>query len=288
MARLLVVGCGYVGASLAERAIGDGDTVFGLRRSEAPLPAGVEAIRADVSSPLAPGSLPEDLDAVVYAVAAKSRDEAVYRAAYVDGLRHVLEALRQAPKPPRRLVFTSSTAVYGQAAGEWIDETSETSPRSFSGRILLEAEALLADAPCEGVALRLGGIYGPGRTSRLRAVAEGRITVRDGAPHYTNRIHRDDAAGAIQCLLAAPSAPAIVLGVDDEPVDEATLADWMAELVGAPAPRRVAPDEATPPRAGSKRCRNDLLRSLGYDFAYPTYREGYASLLGEVVGDAPS
>jgi nucleoside-diphosphate-sugar epimerase len=287
MARWLIVGCGYVGASLAGLLAGQGDTVFGLRRSAVALPEGVEPICADVSAPIARGVLPDDLDGVVYAVAAKSRDEAVYRSAYVDGLRHVIDALGVRARPPRRLVFTGSTAVYGQADGEWVDERSETSPRAFNGRVLLEAEALLAESSVEAVSLRLGGIYGPGRTSRLRSVAEGRATVREGAPHYTNRIHRDDAAGAIRCLLELSAVPEVVLGVDDDPVDEATLADWMADLVGAPRPARVSADEATAPRAGSKRCRNELLHSLGYSFRYPTYREGYRSLLDEVRNVLP-
>lgn len=281
MARTLIVGCGYVGSVLAAELVAEGQAVFGLRRSDAPLPDGVARVRADVSRPIAAGVLPSELDAVVYAVAAKSRDEAVYRAAYVDGLGHVLDALLAAGAVPRRVVFTSSTAVYGQHGGEWVDEAAPTQPKAFSGRILLEAEARLAEAPIETVSLRLGGIYGPGRTSRLRAVAQGKVSVRAGAPHYTNRIHRDDAASAIKHLLHVPTLPAIVLGVDDEPADERVVIEWMAAALGAAPPRVVAPEEATPPRAGSKRCRNTLLRSLGYAFRYPTFRDGYATLLDE-------
>lgn len=283
MARVLIVGCGYVGSVVAERAVAEGDEVFGLRRSATALPRGVTPIRADVSVPVEAGVLPGEVDRVVYAVAAKSRDEAVYRRAYVDGLRHVLDALASEPRAaPLRVVFTSSTAVYGQTHGEWVDERSQTLPPSFSGRVLLEAEAVLAASPVEGVSLRLGGLYGPGRASRLRAVAEGRATVSDGPPHYTNRIHRDDAASAIRALLDAVRPPDVVIGVDDAPVDEATLADWMAELLGVDRPRRVPADQAPPPRAGSKRCRNGLLRSLGFTPSFPSYREGYAALLGEV------
>jgi len=283
MARLLIVGCGYVGSVLAERSLARGDAVFGLRRSDSPLPEGVQAIRADVAEPLARGSLPEALDAVVYAVAAKSRDESTYRRAYVDGLRHVLDAAETAPRSPRRIVFTSSTAVYGQSAGEWVDETSPTEPPSFSGRILLEAEALLAASSIESTSLRLGGIYGPGRTSRLRAVLDGKARVRVGAPQYTNRIHRDDAADAIRLLLDLDRVPPVLLGVDDEPADEAVVLDWMADHLGVSKPERIASAEAPPPRAGSKRCRNTLLRSLGAQLAYPDFRAGYEALLAEVA-----
>jgi nucleoside-diphosphate-sugar epimerase len=287
MARWLIVGCGYVGGVLAEQAVAAGDAVWGLRRSEAAVPAGVQPLVVDVSVPVPPEVVPSDLDGVVYAVAAKARDEAAYRSAYVDGLRHVLDALSASNDGRPRVVFTSSTAVYGQVDGEWVDETSPTDPPRFNGRLLLEAEALLAEASLPGSSLRLGGIYGPGRTSRLRSVAEGRTRVREGPPHYTNRIHRDDAAGAALHLLRMADPPPVVLGVDDDPVDEATLADGMAEMLGRPAPPRVPAGDATPPRGGSKRCRNALLRSLGYELVYPTWREGYRALLPEVDDASP-
>jgi len=284
--RTLIVGCGYVGSVLAEQLAAEGQTVFALRRSEAVWPRGVTGIRADVSRPLPAGCLPDDLDAVVYAVAAKSREERVYRSAYVDGLAHVLGAVARTGRGPRRVIFTSSTAVYGQHEGEWVDEGSPTLPSGFSGRTLLEAEALLAEAPSSPCALRLGGIYGPGRVSRLRSVAEGDAIVRDGPPQYTNRIFRDDAADAIRCLLHAPALPGVVLGVDDEPADERTVLEWMAEALGVAPPEVVPADQAPAARAGSKRCRNALLRSLGWVPRHPTFREGYRELLPEVIGAA--
>jgi len=286
MPRTLIVGCGYVGSVLAEQLAAEGQAVFALRRSEAVWPRGVTGLRADVSRPLPPGCLPDDLDAVVYAVAAKSREERVYRSAYVDGLAHVLDALMRAGRGPRRVIFTSSTAVYGQHAGEWVDEGSPTLPSAFSGRTLLQAEAALAEAPFETCALRLGGIYGPGRVSRLRSVAEGRVPVREGPPQYTNRIFRDDAADAIRCLLHVPALPAVVLGVDDEPADERVVVEWMARALGVAPPEVVPADEAPAARAGSKRCRNALLRSLGWVPRHPTFREGYGELLPEPTGAA--
>lgn len=283
MSRNLIVGCGYTGSVLAAELVAEGQTVYALRRSDAALPAGVQRLRADVAEPLPAGTLPDELDTVVYAVAAKSREERVYRAAYVDGLAHVLDALSHTQTPPRRVIFTSSTAVYAQHESEWVDETSPAEPLAFNGRILLEAESRLAAAPFETCTLRLGGIYGPGRTSRLRSVAEGDATVRAGEPHYTNRIHRDDAAAAIGHLLRVPTLPAVVLGVDDEPADERAMLEWMAEALGVAAPKVVAAAAAPPPRTGSKRCRNALLHSLGWAPRYPTYREGYAALLGEVT-----
>jgi nucleoside-diphosphate-sugar epimerase len=221
------------------------------------------------------------IDAVVYAAAADRADDEAYRRAYVEGLANVLAwADAQGMRPPR-VFFTSSTAVYAQQDGAWVDEDSPTEPTHFSGTRMLEAERLLADAG--GVALRLGGIYGPGRTRLVEGVRAGRATIAPGPPRWTNRIHRDDAAGALRHLIGralagAPLDP-VYVGVDDEPADDATVLRWLAERLGAPAPAVAPAGEAPRGRGGNKRCRNARLRAAGYRFAYPSFREGYAALI---------
>jgi nucleoside-diphosphate-sugar epimerase len=145
---------------------------------------------------------------------------------------------------------------------------------------MLEAERLLASAA--GVALRLGGIYGPGRTRLIDGVRAGRATIRPGPPRWTNRIHRDDAAGALRhligCALAGAALEAVYVGVDDEPADDAVVLRWLSQRLGAPPPPG-ADDAAPPGRSGNKRCRNARLRATGYAFAYPSFREGYGALI---------
>jgi len=288
VARILIAGCGYVGSELAARLAADGHTVFGLRRGAAPLPEGVAALRADLLdraglraalAEIEPGGI----DVVVYAAAADAADDESYRRAYVEGLGHVLEwADAQGMRPPR-VFFTSSTAVYAQADGAEVDEESPTEPTHFAGVRMLEAERLVRAA--DGIVLRLGGIYGPGRTRLIEAVRAGRVTLRPGPPRYTNRIHRDDAARALEhlvgrALAGAPLDP-VYVGVDDDPADEAEVLRWLAARLGVPpppvAPAGAAP--AAPARGGNKRCRNARLRATGFTFLYPTFREGYASLL---------
>src|SRR5262245_25881393 len=164
MANVLIAGCGYVGSALARRRVERGDNVFGLRRNPVDLPPGVVPIAADLAVPRSLADLPGALDVVVYAASPGGRDDAFYRTAYVEGLRNLLAALAERGQKPRRTIFVSSTAVYGQSRGEWVDETSPTTPTHFSGKRLLEAEALLRDSGLTGVVLRLGGIYGPRRT----------------------------------------------------------------------------------------------------------------------------
>jgi len=272
--RILVAGCGYVGSALAARLADDGHAVWGLARRPRDLPAGVRPLAADLGDPAALADLPPGLDAVFYTAAAEEGGEDAYRTAYVLGLGHLLDALER-DGSPRRVFFTSSTAVYGQSDGSWVDETSPAEPPGHRGRILLEAEARLGASPIAGCAVRLGGIYGPGRTRLLERVRAGTATLPRG-PEYTNRIHRDDCAGALRHLLGLERPEPLYLGVDDDPADRRVVLRWLAERLGVPPPRE-APEGAAP--AAGKRCRNARLRASGYRFRYPTFREGYAPLL---------
>ena len=121
---LLIAGCGDVGSRLALQMLTHGWTVHGMRRDTSRLPAGVLAVAADLHGDQCPPSWPAgELDYLVYCLAASEGSEAGYRAAYVDGLRHVLGWLAQHGQRPRRVLFVSSTSVYGQGGGEWVDET---------------------------------------------------------------------------------------------------------------------------------------------------------------------
>ena len=140
---LMIAGCGDVGSRLAQRLAPAGWTLYGLRRDAARLPPEVRPVAGDLQQPVCPSAWPQgELDYLVYCVAASQHDEAGYRAAYVDGLRHVLAWLAERGQRPRRLLFVSSSGVYAQQAGEWVDETSPAQASSYSGRIMREAEDL--------------------------------------------------------------------------------------------------------------------------------------------------
>ncbi len=279
--RVLIAGCGDLGTALGLELAGAGDEVIGLRRHPARLPPPIAPFAADLADPGSLEQLPE-VDAVVYAAAADSSTDDAYRRAYVDGVRHLLAAPGLQQRPPRRFVFVSSTAVYAQDGGEWIDERSPAQATHFRARLLLEGEALvraIAAPETTTTVLRLAGIYGPGRTHLIELVRSGRATYPPGPPRYANRIHRDDAAGALVHLLQLPEPAALYLGVDDAPVDLAEVFHFLAVALGAPLPRQVeAPGGGSAERT-SKRCSNALLRKAGYDFRFPTYREGYGALL---------
>ncbi|MCH9650551.1 MAG: SDR family oxidoreductase [Deltaproteobacteria bacterium] len=286
MGRVLIAGCGDVGSTLAARLALQGHEVWGLRRSSAALPAGVRLLTADLGDKSSLAAFPTELDFVVYAAAADGRSDEAYKRAYVEGPANLLAALELQGQKPRRLFFTSSTAVYGQTGGEWVNEDSPTKPPSFSGQRLLEGEQQFLRGPFPATVVRLAGIYGPGRTWLVDQVRSGEARRWPGPPRYTNRIHRDDCAGLLDHLIAHSSPPAVVVGVDGEPAERGEVLSFIASRLGLPEPSR---GEGLPPavRSGNKRCSNARLMELGYRYAYPSYREGYGEMLaleGSVVG----
>jgi nucleoside-diphosphate-sugar epimerase len=282
MARVLIAGCGYVGAALGAMLDRDSHAVFGLRRRAGALPWGVRPVEADLVIPGTLRELPPRIDTVFFMAAPAGRDDALYRSLYVEGLRNLIDALVDQKQQPKRIFFTSSTSVYGQKDGEWIDESSPAEPQGFAGRRLLEGEALLLGGPFPATVVRFGGIYGPRRVGLVERLRNGRVVFQEEPPRYTNRIHRDDCAGALRHLMRLPAPEDLYLGVDCEPADEATLYRWLAGVIGGPPPRPGTPDAtAEPERGGSKRCRNQRLLDSGYEFRYPTFREGYAAVLAD-------
>lgn len=275
MKRALIVGCGYVGSALGRMLAEDGWRVWGARRSDASLPADVEPVTADVSRPETLKRLPPDPHLVVYSVSADERTEDAYRSAYVEGLENLLEALSSGSGAPFRLLYLSSTAVYDHDDGRWVDEDTPVAPSGFRGRVLLDGEAVARDA--SGTVVRLGGIYGPGRTRLLERVRRGEA---ECPPEriYTNRIHRDDAAGILAHLAAVDDPRERYLGVDREPTSLCRVMRWMAEQLGAPEPPRAEPGQGGR-RRSNKRCSSERIVASGYRFRYPGFREGYGALI---------
>jgi nucleoside-diphosphate-sugar epimerase len=288
--KVVILGCGSLGLALGQRLRAGGHEVVGVRRSDDGLAAvedaGLEAVEADVTDADALAAVP-GADAVVFAASAGGRGADAARAVYVDGLRTVVDHFGGRASPPDRLVYTSSTGVYGDHGGEWVDEDTDLDPADDRTAALVDAERVaLEAAPEVGIdptVVRFGGIYGPDRF-RTERYLDGPVT--EG---YVNLIHREDAAGVVAFLLAEDLARGeTVVGVDDEPVDRGDLAAWLADHLGRepPATRSVEAALADlPPGRGrrlraDKRCSNAKLRDLGYEFTYPTFREGLASVVG--------
>ncbi len=296
---VVIVGCGYVGLALARQLANRGHEVVGVRRSDEGLdairsiePAGegtVRAVRADATDPNSLSVLP-DADAIVFAASSGGRGAAAAREVYVDGLENVIATYGSRESSPDRLVYTSSTGVYGDHDGAWVDESTPIRPTTEKTRVLAEAERVaIEDADAvgiDGTITRFAGLYGPDRY-RLRRYLDGPVTAG-----YLNMIHRDDAAGAVGFLLERNLARGeSVLVVDDEPAPKHAFADWLADECGVPRPPKRSKaerigdgnlSEAAERRIRtSKRCSNAFLRELGYEFTFPTYREGYRAAIDD-------
>ncbi|MFO7690553.1 MAG: NAD-dependent epimerase/dehydratase family protein [Cryobacterium sp.] len=271
---VLIAGCGDLGTEVGLRFAALGHHVVGLRRSANLLPAPLEGQSIDLT--VAKPRIPADTDLVVMAIAAGSPTVEAYRAAYLDGLRNLLDALAEAHVTPRRFLLVSSTAVFDVNDASWVDEETPATPRPGTDAVILEAERLLHERIPAAVVLRLSGIYGPGRERLITQVRAGKATV-SAASRHTNRIHRDDAAAAIVHLMLRAEAPApLYLGVDSAPVVSNEVLLFLAEELGLPAPTETKADSQ---RGGDKRLSNRLLLETGFTFRYPTYVEGYRAVL---------
>lgn len=264
--RTLLIGYGDLAQRLA--ALLPGQTT-GLRRRPQGLPncvAGDATRAADMRALLARG-----FDQIVITLTPSARTDAGYQAAYVAPVQVLLAALRALHQRPR-IVFVSSTSVYGQANGEWVNECSPTQPAGFAGARLLDAEQLLMSSGLPVVIARLSGLYGPGRERLLSQVRAGGVSRNLLA--YSNRIHVQDAALALRHLLALDEPDSCYLVNDDAPVLLAEVVQGLAQALGVAAPAQSVGAVFT-----GKRVDNSRLKASGWQPVYPDWRAGYRDLL---------
>lgn len=284
----LIIGCGYLGERLGARIQARGEPVWGLVRSapraEAIARLGVEPVIGDVLKPETLRGLPR-AERVFHAVGFDRAAGSTLAQVAVEGLRNVLNAL---PETVHRLVLASTTGVYGQTGGEWIDERSPAEPAAESGRVYLAAEQVARDwaggaRNLRVVVLRYAGLYGPGRVVR-RALIERGQPIPGDPEKYLNLIAIDDAALAALAALDARDPEALYLVADDRPVLRGEYYSLAAALLGAPLPRFVSPEPGSIDAGrdtASKRIRNGLLTTqLGVRLCFPDITTGLPHALG--------
>lgn len=273
VATVLIAGCGDLGQRVGRLLAGQGSRVLGLRRQAHDMPAGIEPLAVDLAAGVP--HLPA-VDQVVFCVAPDNGDAAAYSAVYETAWGNLLTALGAMSASVRRVVLVTSTRCYAQNDGSWVDEDSPVGVRDAQTASLLRAESMLGESGLSGLVLRPAGLYGAGEGPLLRSLREGRARCAAGAPRWSNRLHRDDAARAIVHLLGLADPAPLYLGVDCEPTDHAALLRELALWIGVPAPESAD----LPPAQVNRRCRNTRLRASGFCFLYPTWREGYRFVPG--------
>jgi len=282
--RVLIVGCGYVGLPLGAELVRQGHEVFGLRRDASARvtleAAGIRPLSADITNAGELARLPREFEWVVNCAASGGGTAEDYRRLYFDGTRNLLDWLQ--PSPPRKYVYTSSTSVYAQNDGSIVTEADPATPDTETGKVLRATENLLLAAVAEkqfpAVILRVAGIYGPERGFWLKQFLTNEAKLEDGGQRFLNMIHRDDVLGAIIAALKHGRAGSILNAVDDEPVSQLKFFEWLAARLGKPLPPADPEDRGEPRKRGatSKRVSNlQLKKELGYEFRYPTFRQGY-------------
>lgn len=267
----LIIGCGDLGRRVARAWRERGEAVAALTRSHdnaAMLEAeGIEPVVGDVTRPESLADLPA-AGTVLYAVGFDRNAGPSMRDVYVDGLRNVLTALSDTFD---RFVYISSTSVYGQHAGEIVDEDSPTEPTRENGQICLEAEQLVRQLPNANI-LRLAGIYGPGRMLRRMESIRNREPVGGNPEAWLNLIHVEDAVQAVLACEDRGEPGRTYLVADDRPVTRREYYTALANALDADAPEFQG-DAAT--TGLNKRCNN---RRLGEDLSvtlrFPTIDEG--------------
>ena len=276
---LLIVGCGDLGQRLARQLEPAAWHICGVRRH----PPAVNAADSPIDQWTAadctlPGSLDFAAtmapDFVLASFTPTSMDIAGYRRGFTEAARNVLSGLGR--HAPRLLIMISSTRVYAEQQGGWVDETSALSTSDERALAIIDAEQQILNSGLASTIVRFGGIYGQSGGRLVRKVASGQIAPAQPV-RYTNRIHRQDCAGFLAHLIemqlgGVPVSP-IYNGVDDNPAPAHEVETWIAQALG------IDPAAATSMQgkqiAGHKRCRNSALRGTGYRLRYPDYRAGY-------------
>jgi nucleoside-diphosphate-sugar epimerase len=271
---LLVVGLGYVGGPLAAGLGKRGYQTVGLRRSDGPALEGVRVVRGDVTGPDTWAEVPGDFDQVVVLLSAGERSETAYERTYLAGAKSI-----RARFPQSRLLWVSSTAVYGSDASSVVNDDTPPDAQSGTGGILRRAEAVVATGP--HLIVRPSGIYGPGRTTLLDRLRRADIsqTERDV---WTNRIHQEDLIRCLTFSVERPELHGSLLASDCEPAQLGSMQDWVLAKLGGIVPVATAAARGSRASAEPRRSRRiepTRLAELGFTWKYPSYRAGYAALL---------
>jgi nucleoside-diphosphate-sugar epimerase len=282
----LIIGCGYLGLRVAQLWQRAGSAVSVVTRSETKASefrrAGYSPLVADITQPDSLVALSNlgQIKTVLFAVGWDRHAGQTIDQVYVTGLANVLAHLSNRVE---RLIYISSTGVYGPASGDWVDESTPCHPERAGGVACLAAEQLLQTSTLADrvIILRLAGIYGPQRIPRAQDLLAGR-PIDAPASGFLNLIHVDDAAQIVLLAETQATAPRTYVVSDGQPVLRAEYYAELARLLSAPPPQFVAPSPHSPAAqrsASDKRVSNHrLCQELQPQLLYPSYREGLRAI----------
>ncbi|MCU1259775.1 MAG: NAD-dependent epimerase/dehydratase [Bryobacterales bacterium] len=262
MPRFLILGCGFTGCRVARLLRARGFHVDCTNRSTFPVEAGdFEPLRKTIT--------PETV--VLDSIPSIRTEEGLW-----DATAAIVEALW--PAPPARVVYLSTTGVYG--AAHEVDEHTAPAPRSHRERLRVEAEKAVASGPWSSLILRPAAIYGPGRGMHS-AMQAGTFRLAGGGSKCVSRIHVDDLAAHVEAALLSGVTGAYPVG-DEHPCTSREAAQFCAQLLGIPLPSETPEDTLGDTRQADRRVDGSAIRRLlGVKLRYPGYREGFPACLDE-------
>ena len=281
--KILLAGCGDIGQRLGEN-LGLQHECFGLRRDIKKISGPIIPLQANLTDrPQILSILKQEFDVIVATLTPDEFTESGYRRAYIDTASSLAEVLKITPKMPRLVIWVSSTGVYGENH-KWVDEDSPTDPNTFSGNALLKAEQIISDLPCDTCVVRFSGIYGNTTKGILKSVLNG--VGRPKLPlQWSNRIHFDDCVGTLKHLIenhaSGFSLESVYIATDCEPVTQHELRKWIS------AQLKITLTEQPSGGPIRRRLSNKRLLDSGYVFKFPTFREGYKSLIADTIKNSP-
>jgi len=293
MRKVLILGCGYVGSALARELKDKGFGVIAVTRNEERLRllkgSGVEARQARVDSEDWHGIADTDVDLVVNCVSSAGGGLEGYRQSYLEGNRSLGKWMRRR-NFSGKAIYTSSVSVYPNSGGGWLLE-ADAAPDNERGEVIFESERIFMDTEASArlAVLRLGGIYGPGRTIFAQRIAEVQGSLPGWGDYFLNLARVEDIVSAIIELgLESVDLEGIFNVVDDCPALKADIVSWVANRIGRVAPGFSGEKEDQGSRRGSgkpanRRISNARLKErTGWRPKFPSFREGYADLLNGV------
>ena len=273
--RVLIAGYGHVGHLLAQELKKDQHHVTGIKRTTQAHACDAMIVK-DILH-LDDHDLP-DVDFVVYCPSSDHSSLSAYSAIYVEAAKKLFSYYQNRQHQPR-ILYVSSTRVYEQQHGQWVDESSECAAQDPFAQIILQGERIVQDTKLDAMIVRFSGIYGVNRHYLLDALKRG-----DGrmchSLRYSNRIHAIDCARALYHLMRVHYNEGLYLASDHEPTSINTIIAWLSATLGIPVPEDKQSESSDPgDHASNKQVNNARLLHTGFRFELPNYRQGFKHIL---------
>lgn len=284
--KALIIGCGYRGMKLAARLQAKGYDIFGMTRSEEKAQKlaslNIKPVMGDVRDMDAVGTAAAGMNLIYHMLGAMQGEEETLRDIHIEGTLNVISAIE--PEHARCYIYESSTAVYGQQAGEWIEEGAPTLPTSRTGKLRVAAESIVRDSIFElelpAVIVRTGAIYRPESMVNDK-IKKNNYVIQTYPRKVMNHIYIDDYLELLSLVPEKAKPGGVYNLVDNEPHPALDYFNAIAELMGVQPP----PVDFTMPRdeegcvklmrESNKKVSNKKVKEhFGYTFRFPTYREG--------------